>query len=146
MNSAYDNHERPHTPSFIGSYSSVDDSHPYLYGGDAPHPAASYVYGRNAPKSNSPHVYGRDAPRRTTIISTSASTVGFLPSEKKKRRNQCGRSCILLILLALFIILSIVMTVLYILKPSNAGKENENKNGGDSQKTTVMFQNRQSIP
>jgi len=115
MNSGFDNPERPHTPSFIGSYSSVHD----------PHPPAAYVYGADEPG------------RKGTIISTSASTVGFLPPEKKKRRNKSGRNCIVVMLLACFIVLSIVMIVLYFTRPFKTGQESEKvQDNGNSQKPT----------
>ena len=118
MNSAFDNPERPHTPSFIGSYSSVHD----------PHPPAAYVYGADEPG------------RKGTIISTSASTVGFLPPEKKKRRNKSGRNCIVVMLLACFIVLSIVMIVLYFTRPFKTGQESEKiQDNGTSQVLSKPF-------
>ena len=113
MNRAFDRPDRPQTPSFVGSYSSFHDSQP-----EAP--------------------YGKETERRTTIMSTSASTVGFIPSEKKKQKNKCGRICVV-ILLACFIVLSIVMIVLYLTRPFKTRQENASVNhDGTSQKTVSI--------
>lgn len=118
MNSAFDNRERPHTPSFMGSYSSFQE-----------------------PQRTAPYVIGKDnTERRTTIISTSASTVGFLPSVKKKRKNKCSRNCIVLLLVC-FIVLSIVMLVLYLARPYKTGQESASQTSNE-QKTvhTSLFE------
>lgn len=130
MNNAFSDYpsERPHTPSFIGSYSSVYDPHLHqdVYNANWP-PKTSYLY-KDTPVEP-PYVYKSEAPRRPTTISTSASTVGFLPP-KKKQRSICGKSCVLLLLLVCFIILSIVMIVLYAEKNEQGS---EGKTNGNSQ-------------
>lgn len=128
MNNAFSDYpaERPHTSSFIGSNSSVFDPHldQDVYNANRP-PKASYLYKEKPVEP--PYVYRNEAPRRPTTISTSASTVGFLPP-KKKQRSIRGKTCVLLLLLLCFIILSIVMIVLYARKneQGNAGKTNGN--------------------
>ena len=137
MNNGFaDYPERPHTPSFVGSYSSVHDPQTdrYMYKRDAP-ASASYLYREEAP-ATAPYGYGGGAPRRATTLSTSASTVGFLPPKKKTHRSKCGKSCVLLVLLACFIILSVVMIVLYLTRPVKAEKESVNDNiKGNTQPT-----------
>lgn len=126
MNNAFADYpvERPNTPSFIGSYSSVYDPHldQDVYNANRP-PKASYLY-KDKPVEPQ-YVYRDEAPRRPTTISATASTVGFLPP-KKKQHNIYGKSCVLLLLLLCFIILSIVMIVLYATKN---GQGSEGKNG-----------------
>ncbi|KAM7424936.1 hypothetical protein ABFA07_023571 [Porites harrisoni] len=133
MNNAFSDYpsKRPHTPSFIGSYSSVYDPRldQDVYNANRP-PKASYLY-KDTPVEP-PYVYKSEAPRRPTTISTSASTVGFLPP-KKKQRSICGKSCVLLLLLVCFIILSIVMIVLYAEKNEQGS---EGKTNGNSQPMT----------
>ena len=71
-------------------------------------------------------------------MSTSASTVGFLPSKKKKRKNKCSKIGVV-ILLACFIVLSIVMIVLYLTRPFKNRQENAGVNhDGTSQKTVCI--------
>ena len=115
MNVAYDNPERPPTPSFIGSYTSVHD----------PGPPA-------------PYVYPGDRPVRPYMPSTSSS-LGFLPPKKKKHKNPCGIKCLLVTLLALFIILSLVMIVLYFTRDSSSEKGNANgqENGQTDEKVNI---------
>lgn len=128
MNNAFSDYpaESPYTSSFIGSNSSVFDPHldQDVYTANRP-PKASYLYKEKPVEP--PYVYRNEAPRRPTTISTSASTVGFLPP-KKKQRSIRGKTCVLLLLLLCFIILSIVMIVLYARKneQGNAGKTNGN--------------------
>ena len=128
MNNAFSDYpaERPHTFSFIGSYSSVYDPHldQDVYNANRP-PKASYLY-KDTPVEH-PYVYKSEAPRRPTTISTSASTADFLPP-KNKQRSTRAKSCVLLLLLVCFVILSIVMIVLYAKKneQGSEGKTNGN--------------------
>ncbi|XP_078376227.1 putative beta-lactamase-like 1 isoform X2 [Oculina patagonica] len=109
MNTAYDNPERPHTPSYVGNYTSYHE----------PGPPPSYIYKEDKP-SRSP-------------LPSSSSTVGFLPPEKKKKHGgRCG-SCLVLALLVLFIAVSIVMIALYFARESQGDKGTDNgKDGGTS--------------
>ena len=115
MNTAYDNPERPHTPSYMGNYES------YPVNG----PAASYVYREEAPVKKAP-------------LPSSSSTVGFLPLEKKAQhdRGRCSTSFVLVALLILLLAVAIVMTALYISKDSQDEKVTEN--GGTSGETVSI--------
>lgn len=119
MNIAYDNPERPHTPSYIGNYESYPENGP----------GASYLYREEPPVKKAP-------------LPSSSSTVGFLPSEKKAQhsRGRCGTSFVLVALLILFLTVAIVMTALYISRDSQDKKVTEN--GGTSEETVnikVLF-------
>ena len=112
MNTAYENPERPYTPSFVGNYASAPESGP--------------------PPS---YLYHEDKPRREPLPSSS-STVGFLPPKKKKKHGSQCCSCLVIALLVFFIAVSIVMIALYFARESQGGKEAENgKDGGTSQGT-----------
>ena len=119
MNTAYDNPERPRTPSYIENYES------FLENG----PGASCVYREEAPVKNAP-------------LPSSSSTVGSLPSEKKSQhsRDRRGTSFGLVALLILFLAVAIVMTALYISRDSR--DEKVTKTGGTSGETVntkVLF-------
>lgn len=115
MNTAYDNPERPSTPSYIGNY----ESHPENGLG------ASYLYREEPPVTKVP-------------LPSSSSTVGFLPPEKKTkhRRNQCNKSFIVVALLILFMALAIVMMALYFSRESKDHQVTEN--GGTSEQTVTV--------
>ena len=119
MNIAYDNPERPHTPSYMGNYESYPENGP----------GASYVYREEAPVKKVP-------------LPSSSSTVGFLPSEKKSQhgRGRCSRSFVLVALLILFLAVAIVMTALYISRDSQDEKVTENGGtSGETVNTKVLF-------
>ena len=112
MNTAYDNPERPHTPSYIGNYESYPEKGP----------GASYVYREEPPVKKAP-------------LPSSSSTVGFLPPEKKTKhgRDRCGKSFIVVALLVFFVAVAIVMMALYFSRDSQ--DEKVTKNGGTSGET-----------
>ena len=119
MNTAYDNPERPHTPSYIGNYESYPENGPGV-----------------------PYVYREEPPVKKAPLPSSSSTVGFLPSEKKAQhgRDRRGISFVLVALLILFLAVAIVMTALYISRDSRDEKVTEN--GGTSGETVnikVLF-------
>lgn len=105
MNTAYDNSERPHTPSYIGNYESFPENGP----------GASYVYREEPPVKKAP-------------LPSSSSTVGFLPPEKKAQhgRNRRGKDFIVVALLIFFMAVAIVMMALYFSRDSQDEKVTEN--------------------
>lgn len=103
--SAFKNYERPPSPSFVGSNSSI----------------------QNSKGTAAPYAIEEKGDRRTTIVSTTASISGFLPSEKRKPKNKCGRG-VMVIVLACFVILSVVMMVLYFTTPFNNEQKASNPN------------------
>lgn len=124
MNTAYDNPERPPSPSYVGNYSSVHESRP----------PPSYIY--------------REDPPRRPHLPSSSSTVGILPPKKKEKHgNRCsGKSCLVVALLVLFIAVSITMIVLYFARDWQDGKESNNsKDGGTSQGTVKIAKTRFSF-
>lgn len=124
MNTAYDNPERPPSPSYVGNYSSVHE----------PGLPPSYIY--------------REDPPRRPHLPSSSSTVGILPPKKKEKRGtQCsGKSCLVFALLMIFIAISITMIALYFARDSQDGKESNNgKDGGTSQGTVKIDKTRFSL-
>jgi len=105
MNTAYDNSERPHTPSYIGNYESFPENGP----------GASYVYREEPPVKKAP-------------LPSSSSTVGFLPPEKKAQhgRDRRGKDFIVVALLIFFMAVAIVMVALYFSRDSQDEKVTEN--------------------
>ena len=118
MNIAYDNPERPHTPSYIGNYDSRPENGP----------GASYVYREEPPVKRAP-------------LPSSSSTVGFLPSEKKAQhgRDRCGKGFIVVALLIFFMAVAIVMMALYFSRDSQDDKVAENGGTGEGTVNIVLF-------
>ncbi|XP_029182835.1 putative beta-lactamase-like 1 [Acropora millepora] len=112
-NNAFAKDRRPPSSSFVEHYSSFHDFH----------------------HATPPFVIDEKADKQTNIAYT-ASTAGFLPSENRKRKNKCSRT-LLAILLACFIVLSVVMIALYSTKPATK-TEGTYQNGRNTQ-TTVPF-------
>jgi len=105
MNTAYDNSERPHTPSYIGNFQSFPENGS----------GASYVYREEPPVKKAP-------------LPSSSSTVGFLPPEKnaQRGRDRCGKDFVVVALLIIFMAVAIVMMALYFSRDSQDEKVTEN--------------------
>lgn len=109
-NTAFAKDGRPPSSSSVEHYSSFHDFH----------------------HATPPFVIEEKAEKQTNIANT-ARTAGFLPSDNRKRKNKCSRT-LLAILLACFIVLSVVMIVLYSTKPATK-TENTYQNGRNTQTT-----------
>jgi len=118
MNTAYDNSERPRTPSYIGNYESFPENGP----------GASYVYRDEPPVKKAP-------------LPSSSSTVGFLPPEKKAQhgRDRCGKGFVVVALLIFFLAVAIVFMALYFSRDSQDEKVTENGNSEETVNIILLF-------
>ena len=113
MNVAYEDYERPSTPSFSGNYLS-----------------------NYQPKPTSPYLFGAGEPVESAVPINS-STIEFLPPKEKPNKTLCTAHRLLVVLLLLFIILSVVMIALYITKSSISDKNITNSSISDKNSGTT---------